>query len=92
MNIQKAALFQCQQRSDESNDSFLARTDVMWAKFLARKTKIEDIQPQCDPPRIIAQPGGEEEGHPRIGPELGGETDHPQGHRCCSNAGHNFLQ
>eukprot|EP00435_Cladocopium_sp_Y103_P024425 s3886_g6.t1 len=39
------ALYHCQQRPDESNDSFLARSDVLWAKFLARKTKLEDLQP-----------------------------------------------
>lgn len=33
----EAALYQCQQRSDESNDSFLARTDVMWSKFPPRR-------------------------------------------------------
>jgi hypothetical protein len=26
----EVALYQCHQRSDESNDSFLARADVMW--------------------------------------------------------------
>ena len=39
------ALFHCQQRADESNDSFLARSDVLWSKFLARKVKLEDLQP-----------------------------------------------
>ena len=30
------ALFRCNQRSDESNDSYLARTDVVWAELLAQ--------------------------------------------------------
>lgn len=30
------ALFRCSQRSDESNDSYLARTDVAWAELLAQ--------------------------------------------------------
>eukprot|EP00435_Cladocopium_sp_Y103_P030666 s3392_g7.t1 len=41
----ETALFQCQQRQDESHDSYLARTDVMWSRFLHQKIKIEDIQP-----------------------------------------------
>ncbi len=30
------ALFRCSQRSDESNDSYLARTDVAWAELLSQ--------------------------------------------------------
>ena len=30
------ALFRCTQRSDETNDSYLARTDVAWSEFLAQ--------------------------------------------------------
>ena len=30
------ALFRCSQRSDETNDSYLARTDVAWSEFLAQ--------------------------------------------------------
>ena len=37
------ALFRCSQRSDESNDSYLARTDVAWSEFLAQ-----------DPPMAMA--------------------------------------
>lgn len=37
------ALFRCSQRSDETNDSYLARTDVAWAEFLAQ-----------DPPMALA--------------------------------------
>ena len=38
------ALFRCVQRSDESNDSFLARADIHWSELLARKTSLEEIQ------------------------------------------------
>eukprot|EP00435_Cladocopium_sp_Y103_P026541 s2495_g6.t1 len=41
----ETALFQCHQRQDESHDSYLARSDVMWSRFLHQKIKIEDIQP-----------------------------------------------
>ena len=37
------ALFRCSHRSDESNDSYLARTDVAWSEFLAQ-----------DPPMAMA--------------------------------------
>ena len=35
------AIFHTIQRADESNDSFLARSDVMWSKLLARKLTLE---------------------------------------------------
>ena len=38
------ALFETIQKADESNDSFLARTDVLWSKLLARKMSLEDLQ------------------------------------------------
>ena len=38
------ALFETVQRSDESNDSYLARSDILWAKLLARKMTLEDLQ------------------------------------------------
>jgi hypothetical protein len=41
----KNALYHCQQRADESNDSYLARADVLWSKFMSRKVKMEDLQP-----------------------------------------------
>ena len=37
------ALFRCIQKSDESNDSFLARTDIYWTELLAKKTSLEEI-------------------------------------------------
>ena len=39
------ALYHCQQRADESNDSYLARADVLWSKFMSRKVNMEDLQP-----------------------------------------------
>lgn len=40
------ALFRCSQRSDESNDSYLARTDVAWSEFLAQDPpmSLQDLQ------------------------------------------------
>ena len=40
------ALFRCSQRSDESNDSYLARTDVAWSEFLAQDPpmSLSDLQ------------------------------------------------
>jgi hypothetical protein len=38
------ALFESVQKADETNDSFLARTDVLWSKLLSRKLTIEQLQ------------------------------------------------
>ena len=38
------ALFHCQQRADESNDAYLARSDILWSRLLSRKMSIEDLQ------------------------------------------------
>ena len=39
------ALFRCQQKSDESADSYLARADIMWAELISRGITMEEIQP-----------------------------------------------
>ena len=38
------ALYRCSQRSDETNDSFLARADVLWQELLNKNIKIEELQ------------------------------------------------
>ena len=38
------ALFQTVQKSDEANDSYLARADILWARLMSRKMKIEELQ------------------------------------------------
>ena len=38
------ALFNTVQMRDESNDSFLARSDIAWSKFLAQKISMADLQ------------------------------------------------
>ena len=38
------AIFQCTQKPAESNDSYLARADVMWSKLLARKMTMSQLQ------------------------------------------------
>ena len=38
------ALYRCQQKGDESHDSFLARADVMWQELLAKQLSLKDLQ------------------------------------------------
>lgn len=38
------ALFRCTQRQDETNDSFLARADVLWQELLLKDVKLEELQ------------------------------------------------
>ena len=38
------ALYRCQQKSDESNDSYLARADVLWQELINQGTKLEELQ------------------------------------------------
>ena len=38
------ALYHTVQKSDEANDSYLARADVMWSRLLARKMTLAEIQ------------------------------------------------
>ena len=38
------ALYNTVQKPDESNDSFLARADVLWMKLHAQKIKLEDLE------------------------------------------------
>ena len=38
------ALYKCQQKSDESADSYLARADIMWTELNSRKFQLSDLQ------------------------------------------------
>ena len=38
------AIFRCQQKNDEANDSYLARADVLWQELLSKGTKLEELQ------------------------------------------------
>ena len=38
------ALYRCQQRSDETNDSYLARADVLWQELLNKGMQIDELQ------------------------------------------------
>ena len=38
------AIFQCQQKTDESNDSYLARHDAFFEELLARNTQLEELR------------------------------------------------
>ena len=42
--IVEKALFKCTQRQDETNDSFLARCDVVWSELKAKKIDLEQVQ------------------------------------------------
>ena len=68
------ALFRCTQRSDETNDSYLARTDVVWSELLAQEPplKVEDLQAYVilrgsllsseDKKRVLVDAGAETDG------------------------------
>lgn len=38
------ALFHCIQKQDESNDSYLARADILWTEVLSKGMKLEELQ------------------------------------------------
>ena len=38
------ALYKCQQKGDESADSYLARADIMWTELNNRAMKLSDLQ------------------------------------------------
>ena len=38
------AIFRCQQKSDESADSYLARADIMWTELTNKALKLSDLQ------------------------------------------------
>ena len=62
------ALFQCTQKPDESNDSFLARADIMWSELLAKNLTLKEIQAYIvlrgsqlsgeDKKRVLVESGG----------------------------------
>ena len=37
-------MYRCQQRSDESHDSYLARADVLWTELLSSKVTLQELQ------------------------------------------------
>ena len=38
------ALYRCSQRSDETNDSYLARADVLWQEWTSKNMRLEELQ------------------------------------------------
>ena len=42
--IVEKALYKCIQRQDETNDSFLARCDVVWSELKAKKIDLDQVQ------------------------------------------------
>ena len=66
------ALYQCTQKPDESNDSFLARADIMWSELLAKNLTMKEIQAYIilrgsqlsgdDKKRVLVESGAEADG------------------------------
>ena len=42
--VVEKALFRCIQETDESNDSYLARTDIYWTELLSKKMSMEELR------------------------------------------------
>ena len=42
--IVEKALFRCQQKQDETSDSYLARADVAWTEVLMKKIQMQELQ------------------------------------------------
>ena len=63
------ALFRCVQRQDESNDSYLARADVLWSELLAKNMSLAELRayivlrgsllPSEDKKRVLVESGAE---------------------------------
>eukprot|EP00434_Breviolum_minutum_P003306 symbB.v1.2.002908.t1/scaffold115.1/size320724/8 len=70
--LAEKALFKCEQKGDESSDSYLSRCDVVWSELLARDMKLEELQAFImlrgsrltadDKKRVIVDSGGETSG------------------------------
>lgn len=66
------ALYQCTQKPDQSNDSFLARADIMWSELLAKNLTMKEIQAYIilrgsqlsgdDKKRVLVESGAEADG------------------------------
>ena len=66
------ALYQCSQKPDESNDSFLARSDIAWSELLAKNLTLKEIQAYIilrgsqlsseDKKRVLVESGAEANG------------------------------
>lgn len=67
--LAEKALYRCNQKADETADSYLQRCDVLWTELLARKVKLEELQAYIllrgsrltpdDRKRIIVESGAE---------------------------------
>ena len=66
------ALFRCQQKSDETGDSYIARVDVIWTELLAKAMDLSQVQAYVllrgsrltpeDKKRVPVESGAESEG------------------------------
>ena len=63
------ALFRCVQRPDESNDSYLARADVLWSELISKNMSLSELRayvvlrgsqlPGDDKKRVLVESGAE---------------------------------
>ena len=42
--VAEKAFFRCTQKTDESNDSFLARADIYWTELLSKNMSLEELR------------------------------------------------
>lgn len=71
-DLVEKAVFRCQQRHDETSDSFLSRCDVVWAELLSRGVTLKEIQSYVllrgsrlnseDKKRVLVESGAEDSG------------------------------
>ena len=71
-DLVEKAVFRCQQRHDETSDSFLSRCDVVWSELLSRGETLKEIQSYVllrgsrlnseDKKRVLVESGAEDSG------------------------------
>ena len=72
-DLVEKAVFRCQQRHDETSDSFLSRCDVVWSELLSRGVDLKEIQSYVllrgsrlsseDKKRVLVESGAEDSGN-----------------------------
>ena len=91
-DIVEKALFKCIQKNDETSDSFLARSDVVWTELLMKKVTIAELQAYVllrgsrltseDKKRVLVESGA----------ELGGALDVSKVSAAIRMLGSSFFQ
>ena len=80
------AIYRCQQRNDESNDSYLARADVLWTELLTSKVSSAGTPGICNSQRIAAVSRGQKACYFGVGSHHQGSARNIQSERCSENA------